>query len=338
MKAVPIIALLAGLALTATLVAVFGASAVVHSFLAIGWRGFIVICLIHLGLIAVMGIAWRGLVPGAPVWAFPSARLVREAGSEVLPLSPIGGCVLGARALILAGISGSTAAASTIVDLTLEFFAKIVYTALGLILLVGLRPGSAIAAPLTAGVAVASLAAVGFVAAQRRGFTLVDRLARTLGRGWAERTAAGTAALRGALRRMLRAKSRIVGRLFPPLVLLDRRHDRSLVCPSPSRKRSAVQDRAGDRKPALRGSHLRRRHPECGRHTGGSLCADRRRVWVDAADRAGAVIGEAGARFGDWIAGPRRLANRRRRAALAPRQDAAACRPGRPTPRQPGQE
>ena len=201
MKAVPIIALLAGLALTATLVAVFGASAVVHSFLAIGWRGFIVICLIHLGLIAVMGIAWRGLVPGAAVWAFPSARLVREAGSEVLPLSPIGGCVLGARALILAGISGSTAVASTIADLTLEFFAKIVYTALGLILLVGLRPGSAIAAPLTAGVAVASLAAVGFVAAQRRGFTLVDRLARTLGRGWAERTAAGTASLRGALRR-----------------------------------------------------------------------------------------------------------------------------------------
>jgi putative membrane protein len=200
MKAIPIVAALAGLAVTAGLVAVFGAGAVVRSFLAIGWAGFAAICLIHLALVAVMGIAWRGLVPGAPVWAFVSARLVREAGSEVLPLSPIGGCVLGARALMLAGVPGAVAVASTIVDLTLEFFAKLAYTALGLGLLVSLRPDSAMTAPLSAGLAAASLAAIGFVAAQRRGFSLFDRLARALGRGWAERTAAGAAALRCALR------------------------------------------------------------------------------------------------------------------------------------------
>lgn len=199
MRATSVIAALAGLAVTAALVAVFGESAVVRSFLAIGWKGFIAICLIHLGLVAVMGIAWRGLVPGAPVRPFVAARLVREAGSEVLPLSPIGGCVLGARALILAGVPGAIAAASTIVDLTLEFFAKLAYTAIGLVLLVSLRPGSAITAPLTAGLAVASLTAIGFVAAQRRGFSLFDRLARALGHGWAERTAAGAVALRAAL-------------------------------------------------------------------------------------------------------------------------------------------
>ncbi len=196
----PVIAALTGLALTAALVAVFGAGAVIRSFLAIGWKGFVAICLIHLALVSVMGCAWRGLVPGAPVWAFLSARLVRDAGSEVLPLSPIGGCVLGTRALMLAGIAGSIAAASTIVDLTLEFFAKLAYTAIGLVLLVGLRPGSAITAPLSAGLAVASLTAVAFVAAQQRGFNLFDRVARALGRGWAERTAAGAAALRRALR------------------------------------------------------------------------------------------------------------------------------------------
>jgi putative membrane protein len=206
-KAVPIIALLAGLALTAALVAVFGASAVIRSFLAIGWKGFVAICLIHLGLVSVMAIAWRGLVPGGPAWAFLSARFVRDAGSEVLPLSPIGGCVLGARALMLAGISGSVAAASTIVDLTLEFFAKLAYTALGLVLLVSLRPNSAITAPLSVGLTAASLAAVGFVAAQQRGFRLFDRVARALGRGWAERTAAGAAALRGALQHSYERKA-----------------------------------------------------------------------------------------------------------------------------------
>jgi glycosyltransferase 2 family protein len=154
-----------------------------------------------------MGLAWRGLVPGAPLRAFLAARIVREAGSEVLPLSPIGGCVLGARVLILAGLSGSIAAASTIVDLTLEFFAKLAYTALGLVLLVSLYPGSAIAAPLAVGLAAASLAAVGFVAAQRRGINLVDRLASRLGRGWAERAALGATALHEALRRTYERKT-----------------------------------------------------------------------------------------------------------------------------------
>ena len=161
MKAVPIIAALAGLAVVAGLVAGFGADAVIHSFLALGWKGFGAICLLHLSLLGVMGIAWRVLVPGALLRTFMAARVVREAGSEVLPLSPIGGCVLGARVLTLAGIPGSTAAASTIVDLTLEFFAKLAYTALGLVLLISLRPGSAITAPLTAGLAAASLAGLG---------------------------------------------------------------------------------------------------------------------------------------------------------------------------------
>ncbi len=200
MKAVPIIAALAGLALGAGLVAVFGADAVVRSFLAIGAEGFALVCLIQLALLAVMGIAWRGLVPGGPMASFVGARLVREAGSEVLPLSPIGGCVLGARVLMLAGVGAAVAAASTIVDLTLEFFAKLAYTGLGLVLLLSLRPGSAIAAPLAAGLGVASLAAIGFVAAQQRGINLFDRLVRRVGRGWAERTALGAIALGGALR------------------------------------------------------------------------------------------------------------------------------------------
>lgn len=209
MKLLPVVAALAGLALIAALVAIFGASAVVHSFVAIGWRGFLAICAIHVGLVAVMAMAWRGLVPGAPVGAFLAARFVRDAGSEVLPLSPIGGCVLGARALMLAGVPGSVAAAGTIVDLAAEFFAKLAYTGLGLILLISLRPGSAITLPLAAGLAAASLIAVAFVAAQRRGFNLFDRLTRRLGRGWAERTAAGAAVLQDALQAIYKRRSRL---------------------------------------------------------------------------------------------------------------------------------
>lgn len=191
------------------LVAVFGAGAVAQSLRAIGWRGFAAICLIQLALIAVMGLAWRGLVPGAAVWVFLWGRLVRDAGSEVLPLSPVGGCVLGARATALAGIPGAVAAASTIADLTLEFLAKLAYTALGLLWLVHLRPGSPFAAPVTIGLAVAVLLAAVFLAAQLRGFGLFERLAGILGRGWAERVARGAAALRLALGQIYRRRARL---------------------------------------------------------------------------------------------------------------------------------
>jgi glycosyltransferase 2 family protein len=206
MRAASIIAALAGVAVMTALVLAFGASAVTRSLAAVGWRGFIVFCLIQLALIATMGVAWRGLVAGAPAWRFVWGRLVRDAGSDVLPLSPVGGCVLGARAVALAGVPGSVAAASTIVDLTLEFFAKLAYTALGLVWLVRLRPHSPFAPPLAAGLLLAALAAAAFVVVQRGSAGPIDRLGAVLGRGWAERGAAGAAALRTALGHIYRRK------------------------------------------------------------------------------------------------------------------------------------
>jgi glycosyltransferase 2 family protein len=209
MKTASIVAAIAGIAGMTALVLAFGASAVTRSLFAVGWRGFAAVCLIQLALIATMGIAWRGLVLHAPAWAFAWARLVRDAGSDVLPLSPVGGCLLGARAVALAGVPGSIAAASTIVDLTLEFCAKLAYTALGLIWLVRLQPGSSLALPATAGLAAACLAAAAFVHLQRRGTGALDRIGVLLGRGWAERAAAGGAALRVALDHIYRRKSRL---------------------------------------------------------------------------------------------------------------------------------
>ena len=102
MKVIPIIAAIVGLAMIGALVGYFGAGAVVRSLRAIGWAGFSAICVIHLVVILLEGIAWRLLVPGAGVGAFIWGRLIRDAGSEVLPVSQMGGCVLGARAVALA--------------------------------------------------------------------------------------------------------------------------------------------------------------------------------------------------------------------------------------------
>jgi len=204
---VSVIAAAVGLAAIAALIVHFGADAVIGSLHTIGWRGFAAVCLIHLALVAVMGIAWWVLVPATPTWVFLWGRLIRDAGSEVLPLSQMGGSVLGARAVTVAGVPGPVATASTIVDLTLEFFAKLAYTALGLFLLLRLRPASAAVVPISTGLAAAALVAIAFVVFQRRGFDLFDRFARALGRGWADRTAASAASVHVELGRIHRRSS-----------------------------------------------------------------------------------------------------------------------------------
>jgi putative membrane protein len=200
---------MAGLALIGALVAYFGADAVIRSLLAVGWTGFGTICLIHAALITVMGIAWWALLPETSLWVPVWGRFVRDAGSEVLPLAQIGGYLLGARAIMLGGVSGAVAAAGTIVDVTLEFLAQIAFTAFALYWLIRLTPDAWIEIPIAIGLAAATILAVGLLLAQWYGFDLFDRFAGTIGRNWAERTAAGTAALQEAIARIYRRSGRL---------------------------------------------------------------------------------------------------------------------------------
>ncbi|MBV8889315.1 MAG: flippase-like domain-containing protein [Alphaproteobacteria bacterium] len=206
MKAGPVLAAVAGIAAGAGLIAYFGAGAVARSLFAIGWAGLAAICLIHLALIAIMGLAWRALLPTAGPAIMIWGRLIRDSASEALPLSQVGGYVLGARAVALGGISGTDATASTIVDVTLEFLAQVAYTALALAWLVRLRPDAAMVVPVSLGLVVAVLAAVGFVAVQRHGLRFFDRCAQVLGRGWAERTAASATQLHIAIAAIYRRR------------------------------------------------------------------------------------------------------------------------------------
>ena len=64
MKTLPIVAVILGLAVMGVLVAYSGAGAVVNSLLAVGVGGFLAVCLIHLAVMALMGLAWRALLPG----------------------------------------------------------------------------------------------------------------------------------------------------------------------------------------------------------------------------------------------------------------------------------
>lgn len=209
MRLLPILLIAAGIAAVAALVLYFGAEAVGAALLAVGFGGYAAVVAIHTALIAAMGLAWSALLPGTKPWVAVWGRFVRDAGSEVLPLSQVGGYVLGTRAVALAGVSATDGAASTIIDVTLEFVGQIGYVAIGLVWLLHLH-GDAISPWVVALVLVAASGlAVLFIALQRRGMRYVDRIARILGQGWAEKTAAGAAALHQALEAIYRRRGSV---------------------------------------------------------------------------------------------------------------------------------
>jgi putative membrane protein len=207
-KLLPILLIAAGIAAMAVLVIHFGAGAVAAALVAVGFAGFASVTAIHTTLIALMGLAWTALLPDARWWVPVWGRFVRDAGSEVLPLSQVGGYVLGTRAVALAGVPATQGAASTIVDVTLEFLSQLAYVSLGLVWLLHLQAHAIAPGFVVLGLTVSGSLALAFVIVQRRGIRYIDRIAQFLGQGWAERTAAGAATLHRALDAIYRRRGR----------------------------------------------------------------------------------------------------------------------------------
>ena len=201
-----------GVALALYLVRYVGWHAVLAAAGALGLLGFAVFSLCGLLVFALLGAAWQVLLeaPNAPRLALLiRARLVRDAGAEVLPFSQLGGIALGVRAAILQGLAAPLAAASMIVDVTTEMLAQIAYAALGVaILALRVPPSSRVASLVTAGVtglAVAAIAAGLFIAVQRHGGRIAARLGARLLRGAVE----SLAGFRTALERIYHSPSRV---------------------------------------------------------------------------------------------------------------------------------
>jgi len=160
-----------------------GLSSVISSVVTLGLFGFVVLAVFQLGLAGIAGYAWALLGSGRPdarLWPFVWSRLVRDAASQALPFTQVGGIALGGRALALEGVAGHFAVASTLTDMAVEFTTQIAYAALGAGLLADLRPASPFGRPVLALIAGLTLLAAGLVYAQSHGAHLVERLARRL--------------------------------------------------------------------------------------------------------------------------------------------------------------
>ena len=167
---------LIGLAVAAWLIFHTGFAAVFGAVASVGWGGFALLCLYALATFLVLGAAWFALTPSAPFWSFVWGRIVRDAAGEVLPFSQIGGILIGVRALILRGIAAPAAFASSIVDVTTEMMAQLVFILIGVALFAS-RADSHLPAATISGIVFVLAGGLAFVILQRKGIALAEKLA-----------------------------------------------------------------------------------------------------------------------------------------------------------------
>lgn len=120
-----------------------GLKPIVLAATAVGWRGFASLCLYQVGQFVVLGVAWYVLIPawcGTRPHVFIWARMVRDASSELLPFSHLGGIVLGARTAIAQGVPQPIALGTVVADITTEMLAQVAFTAAGVVILMTSTP------------------------------------------------------------------------------------------------------------------------------------------------------------------------------------------------------
>src|SRR5204862_3745525 len=117
-------------------------------------------------------IAWCVLFPKAvrPRWqSLFWMRWIGESISNLIPSAAVGGDIVRARLATITGTPMAAAAASVIVDVTLGVVTQIVFTLLGLVLLVHATGRNGLIGPTLIGAVLGILAIAGFYVAQRLG-------------------------------------------------------------------------------------------------------------------------------------------------------------------------
>jgi putative membrane protein len=160
-----------------------GMAAVGHALEMAGWGGLGLMSLYHLLPLVLCALAWRTITPAPRPRAIEFAwfRFLRDAGSDLLAMVPAAGELLGVRAMAKRGVATGVAMATTVVDLTLEMSGQIIFTLIGLFVLVVTRPGDPLIRWTVLGALSLVLLAALFVLAQRCGIVrLLQRLAERL--------------------------------------------------------------------------------------------------------------------------------------------------------------
>jgi putative membrane protein len=162
---------LGGLALTTLLIAYEGFSVVYEALAIAGW-GLVLVALFHLIPMVLDTLAWRVLLPSSlkpPLNVLVWIRWIREAVDGLLPVAQVGGELVGTRLLMINAMPGAIAGASVVVNLTLALLTQLIFTLVGLGLLLANIQNSGVVPGLLIGVSIGTLSFAGFVLVQKRG-------------------------------------------------------------------------------------------------------------------------------------------------------------------------
>ena len=134
--------------------------------------GLLWVTLFHLVPLAASTLGWWTVLAPfdrRPLGTVAAARWIAESINQLLPALHLGGNIVRARLLARSGVPAALAGASVVVDITLHLFAQILFTLLGLGLLLVLARGSGLERNVIVGILLSAAAASGFYLLQRRG-------------------------------------------------------------------------------------------------------------------------------------------------------------------------
>lgn len=138
LKYLPHLLLLIGLALVIAIMVHHGLPEILKGIARAGWVGVAVVTAFHLVPLFVDAIAWRVLVAAPEQLAILTAvrlRWVSESVNSLLPTAAVGGDFVRARLATFSGMRPAIAGASVIGDVTLGLITQLVFSLLGLLLL-----------------------------------------------------------------------------------------------------------------------------------------------------------------------------------------------------------
>jgi len=161
----------AGIALCVGLIAWSGIDDVGRAVASVGW-GMVLVVLIRVATVSTAGAGWWLLFPASGrlrFWQAIFLRFVREAVNTLLPLTQIGGDIVGARLSTFYAVPGAVAAASVIIDVLMQAVTQFLFAVLGLAILIALGADSTATRIAAIGLALSAPLLVGFYVAQRRG-------------------------------------------------------------------------------------------------------------------------------------------------------------------------
>jgi putative membrane protein len=199
MNVLAVAGFIVGTAILAALVGYAGVGPIVHAAASLGFAGLGLISLVHLPVVAFLGLAWFAVArhfQAARLWDFVWARLVRDAAGEVLPFSQLGGYAAGVRVLTLARMAVLPASAGTLADLIVELVGKLPYVLVGLICLAWLSAPAELVMPIVGGLTAAALLTALFFVVGFRGRGALERFALILSKRFPDFAAASMERLR----------------------------------------------------------------------------------------------------------------------------------------------